>query len=118
VSKQSFSIYELLIESFKYCTVLKEYYINYKGQQLFFDFYLKEYNLLFEIQGRQHSEYIEHFHGDKQGFISSKKRDNLKVQYCEENNFTLITINYDEKIETEQDLIEKINNTYWKEQQR
>ena len=51
---------------------------------------------------------MKHFHGDSHGFIKSKNRDNLKIAYCDENNFTLIVIDYNEKIKTEKDLIEKI----------
>ena len=90
-------------------TVKREHYINYKGQKLFFDFYIKDLWLLIEIQGRQHSEFVEHFHGDREGFIKSKARDNLKVEYCQKNDLELLTINYDEKVETTDQLLEKIN---------
>ena len=108
-SDQANKIYDLIIQEFPHCTVKKEYSVKYKGQQLFFDYYLKDYRILFEIQGRQHSEYVKHFHRDKRGFIKSKKRDNLKIAYCDENNLTLITINYDEKIDTKDDLLKKID---------
>lgn len=109
MSNQSEHIYLLLKSTFPYCNIIKEYSVKYQNQQLYFDIYLKEYNLLFEIQGRQHSEFVSHFHGDKQGYIASKKRDNLKIAYCEENNLTLIAINYDEVINTKEDILKKIN---------
>jgi len=110
MSKQSNDIYDLLVKTFPYSIVKKEYYIKYKGQKLFFDFYVKDFNLLFEVQGRQHSEYVSHFHGNRQGFLETKRRDNLKIQYCQENDLDLITINYDEEIITSDELIEKINS--------
>lgn len=109
MSKQASDIYDLLVKTFPHLTILKEHYVRYKGQQLFFDFFIKNCNILIEVQGRQHSEYVGHFHGDKSGFIASKKRDNLKIAYCEENNLTLLAINYNEKIETEADLLRKIS---------
>jgi len=108
MSVQSEHIYELLYNIFPHNKVVKEHYVNFKGQQLFFDIYIKDYSLLFEIQGRQHSEYVKHFHVDKQGFLDSKKRDNLKIQYCQEKDICLVIINYDEAL-TSNELIDKIN---------
>ncbi len=48
-------------------------YIN----KLTFDFYLPDYNLCIEFDGRQHFEPVEHFGGQKE-FESCVKRDNLK----------------------------------------
>lgn len=108
-SNQANGVHKLLIETFPLCTIFNEHSVKYEDHQLYFDFYVKDYGLLFEIQGRQHSEFVEHFHGDSRGFIASKKRDNLKVAYCEENNLTLVIINYDEKINTQEELLKKIN---------
>ena len=110
MSKQSDQIYELMVSTFPHSSINKEHYVKFNGQQLFFDFYVKDYNLLFEIQGKQHSEYVSHFHGDRQGFLETKRRDNLKVQYCQEKNLDLILINYDENIITSDELIEKITS--------
>ena len=112
MSRQAEAIYAVLIETFPKRSIVKEHYIRYKGQQLFFDFFIRNYDILIEVQGRQHSEYVSHFHGDREGFLSSKKRDNLKIAYCEDNNLTLVTINYNEKIETKSDLLRKINEAF------
>jgi hypothetical protein len=109
-SKQANDIYSLLVKIFPHGNIAKEYYIKYNGQQLFFDFFLKDYNILIEVQGRQHTEYVNHFHGDKEGFLESKKRDNLKKAYCEEQNLSLVVINYDEVVDTIDKLLEKMNN--------
>jgi len=109
MSKQSDMIYELLKQAFPYSIVKKEYYVKYNGQRLFFDFYVKDFNLVFEIQGRQHSEYVSHFHGDRHGFLETKRRDNLKVCYCQEKELDLVIINYDEDINTVHKLLEKIS---------
>jgi len=78
--------------------VAKEVYINFKGTRLFFDFYIKELSVYIEIQGGQHTKFVKHFHGDKETFLKQKHRDNLKIQYVQENNKCLIRFNYDEDI--------------------
>jgi len=74
---------------------------------LFFDFYVKDLPILVECDGRQHSEFISHFHVDRDGFFASKKRDNLKIEYAEYNRIPLVIIKYDDKI-TRSTLLRKI----------
>ncbi len=88
--------------------VVREVYVNFKGTRLFFDFYVKELSIYIEIQGRQHTRFVKHFHGDKEAFLKQKRRDNLKIQYVQENNKCLIRFNYDEDI-TGDLIMEKIN---------
>jgi len=98
MSKLSDKIYDLLKEVFPHNIIIKEHYINYKGNRLFFDFYIKDLDIVFECQGRQHAEFIKHFHQDRDGFFESKKRDNLKIEYTEINKIPFITIDYYEKV--------------------
>lgn len=58
-----------------------------------FDFYLPEYNLLIEYDGIQHFEHIEFF-GDVKSFEETKRRDNIKSDYCKKNNINLLRLNY------------------------
>lgn len=78
--------------------VRKEVYVPYKGQRLYFDFYVKEIGVYVEVQGRQHTEFVKHFHGTKEAFAAQKMRDNLKIQYVQENSKCLVRFSYDEKI--------------------
>jgi hypothetical protein len=95
-------VYETIRELFPHNIVLAEWYINYKGQRLFFDVFLKDLGVLVEIQGRQHFEFVSHFHGSMEGFINQKKRDNLKLEYIEEHEkLCLARFNYDEDITKE-----------------
>ena len=103
------AVYNLLLDAFPHNRVGQEHFCWYKDTRLFFDFHIKELNLLFEVQGQQHYSFIEHFHGDQRGFIESKKRDNFKREYCQENNWTLVEIKYNEIPETADDLLEIIN---------
>jgi DNA-binding sugar fermentation-stimulating protein len=88
--------------------IFEEHYVNYKGTRLFFDFYIKELNVFIEVQGRQHVEFVKHFHGDMRSFRGQKHRDNLKIQYVEENNMGLVRI-YDTEKVTKKLVLNKIN---------
>ena len=56
-----------------------------------FDFYLPKYNLCIEFDGRQHFEETNHF---GHGVEHQKKHDEIKNQYCKENNIDLLRISY------------------------
>jgi len=101
MSRIADEIYSVLIKIFPRLSaprVTKEIYVNYKGQRLYFDFFIKELGVYVEVQGRQHTEFVKHFHGEKEAFVAQKYRDNLKIQYVEEHGKCLVRFNYDEKI--------------------
>lgn len=58
-----------------------------------FDFYLPYYNICIEYDGKQHFQPIDYFGGES-AFESQKERDNIKTQYCKENNIKLLRIPY------------------------
>jgi hypothetical protein len=58
-----------------------------------FDIYLKEEPLLIEIDGLQHFEAIQHFGGHK-SLTETKIRDNIKTNFCRNNNIPLLRIPY------------------------
>ena len=60
-----------------------------------FDFYLPDFNLLIEYDGRQHFEVIEHFGGEKR-LTETKKRDIIKSRFAKDNGFVLLRINHKE----------------------
>ena len=64
---------------------------------LFFDFYLPDYNLCVEYDGKQHYESFDFFGGDDM-FKIIQERDKLKNEYCINNNIGLLRIKYNEKI--------------------
>ena len=67
-------------------------------RNLRFDFYLPDYNLIIEYDGRQH--YKPSSFGSKNklkiagNFKSCKKRDRMKDRYCKENGIELLRIPY------------------------
>lgn len=62
-----------------------------------FDFYLPEYNLCIEYDGRQHYEAVEFFGGER-GLRYIQKNDEIKNKYCNDNNIKLLRIKYNDNI--------------------
>lgn len=70
-----------------------------------FDFYLPKYNLCIEFQGKQHyyegffSLYNKKKETSKLAFKRLKHHDQIKREYCKQNNIGLLEIKYWENIE-------------------
>lgn len=90
------SVLQSLKEAFPNTRINSEYYVNYAGQKLFFDFHLSNLNIVVEVQGVQHIEFNSHFHGTAENFKASKKRDRLKAEWCDINDMTLVCIHHTE----------------------
>lgn len=66
-----------------------------KERPLRFDFYLEDYNLLIEFDGKQHFE--KSFYTDTDDILEDRKfKDKLKDKYCKEKGYSLLRINYKE----------------------
>lgn len=63
-----------------------------------FDFYLSEHNICIEYDGEHHYHSNKYFGGDKR-LKYTQKNDQIKNEYCLNNNIRLIRIKYDENIE-------------------
>lgn len=74
---------------FRYCKNIKP---------LPFDFYLPDYNTCIEYDGEQHFNPISKFGGEVELELL-KVRDQIKNQYCLNNNIGLIRIKYEDNIE-------------------
>lgn len=81
--------------------------INYKRQHTFegcknkkllpFDFFIPLLNICIEYDGRQHFEAIDVF-GGEEALRYIQHNDEIKTDYCKENNIKLIRIRYDEVV--------------------
>ena len=74
------------------------------AKKQFFDFYLPDYKIAIEYNGKQHYEPIEFFGGEK-AFKLNQARDQAKRDYCAENSITLLELPY---TLTDQEVKEKI----------
>jgi hypothetical protein len=87
--------------------VVKDVYPNYKileevrlfgsgNRDLYADIMVVSADVVIEVQGAQHNNYTQHFHGDIVQYSKSKARDKNKKLWCELNGYTFIECNYDE----------------------
>jgi hypothetical protein len=75
--------------------IVNEYHI---GEQLRLDVYCPRYKLAAEFHGRQHYEFVAHFHDSYDDFIRSQQRDDRKIQLCAEAGIALVTFRYCDKL--------------------
>ena len=65
-----------------------------------FDFYLPKYNCCIEVDGQQHYEAISfeklNEEEKKEQLKHRQEYDNIKTQYCKDNNIKLIRIKYNQ----------------------
>lgn len=65
-----------------------------------FDFYLPQHNICIEYNGRQHYESIDFF-GGEDAFKVRQQHDNIKKNYCQNNDISLLCISYQQDIKEE-----------------
>jgi hypothetical protein len=100
--KCSYSYGESIIYS-----ILKENNIKFITQKKFsgckfkkslrFDFYLPDYNTCIEYNGEQHYRSVDFYGGDEE-YELRKIRDNIKNDYCLNNNINLLILKYGDDI--------------------
>jgi very-short-patch-repair endonuclease/ribosomal protein S27AE len=78
-----------------------------------FDFYLEDYNLVIEYDGELHYIVPDKW-GGKETLLKTKERDEIKNQYCKDNNIYLLRIPYWEFNNIEKLIQEKIEYIYIK----
>ena len=104
MSKIADKVHAMLTELFPpapYERVKREIFVPYKGQKLYFDFYVKELGVYVEVQGEQHEKFVKHFHGDLSGLDAQRFRDNLKIEYVENSGKCLVRFRFNEEITKE-----------------
>ena len=90
---------KLLREQFPYDTILEEVPLvgSHKPSRkstLYVDFLIPSHSLAVEVHGRQHFEFVAHFHGNRQGFRKSKARDRDKGNLLYNNDIQLVILSY------------------------
>lgn len=101
-------------EAFPSMSIKEEMTVDVDGTKLFVDLYIKELGVVIECHGKQHYEYVPHFHGDKSGFEASKTRDNNKKELLIDSGYTYLELNDKTIPDTPKELckiiIDKIQN--------
>lgn len=72
--------------------VYEEVFLPGCEDKLYIDFMVPRARLMVEVQGRQHREFVEHFHGTKHGFLNQLKRDGWKREWAALNQFRLVCL--------------------------
>lgn len=98
--------------------VLENHHINFIQQKTFdgckdknllpFDFYLPDYNMMIEYDGKQHYEPVEYF-GGKESFDYTVRHDAIKNEYCKDNNIDILRIPYWYEDNIESIITKKLN---------
>lgn len=90
---------------------IREYLDEYNGHLHRFDFFLPDFDIIIEYNGKQHYESIEHFGGQKQ-FELRQQRDLEKQKYCEQEKIKLIIFDYQQSSKDIETKIGLIFNDY------
>lgn len=97
-SKEHKRVRALLKDMFPSTIVIEE--LSLKGSKtaknntLAADFFIPSKNMIVEIHGQQHYQYIPHFHKTKYDFVKGQMRDRVKAEWCELNDITLVALKY------------------------
>ena len=108
-SKGQRMLYDWLNQLYPKSEVIYEQLID--DLNLRIDLYLPEQYLAVEYSGRQHYEYIPHFHKSYEDFEQGKLYDQKKLDYLLEHGITLIEVPYNHNLKSKEDLLTLINNT-------
>lgn len=101
MSKGEIDLGQVLAAEFPHYKIIPQYAIKIKNHTLFIDYYIPQLRLAIEYDGRQHQEFVQHYHHDQIGFKDSQYRDSLKNTWCTENNVWLIRVSHREEISLE-----------------
>ena len=105
-SKLCLRVRQLLTELYPTVQTVEEIPIELNRRTtLYLDFYIPLIATAIEVQGQQHSQFVQHFHGTRMGFIAQKRNDADKKRWCDLNNIRLVYLNYDETDEQWKDII-------------
>jgi hypothetical protein len=72
--------------------------VSTKGVLLEYDIYIKSKDILVEVSGEQHYEWVKFFHKTKLEFLQQQRRDKSKARLAKKNGKKLIIFKYDEPL--------------------
>jgi len=99
-SKAHKKAFRCLKKEYPAWTIWQEKQINIDGKTLFADIYIQSpFQMIIEIQGKQHHKFVPHFHKTEAGFKKAQENDKIKKEFCEMNDILYLAIdgdNFDE----------------------
>lgn len=99
-SKPHARILKLLRELLPGSTIREEQSIRVgsgrDSRVLYVDLIVDQFDLAIECDGRQHGQFVQHFHGDKAGFEAAQRRDAAKAEALYDAGYTLLRLGEEE----------------------
>jgi hypothetical protein len=89
-SKLHLSARELLMKHFPNSPIYEE--VTLLGTGLIADFFIPNLKIIVEVHGEQHYKFVKRFHKNEDGFKKSQKRDKMKKEWCNINDFLFIEL--------------------------
>jgi hypothetical protein len=87
-----------------FASIRPDYLKNITGYNLELDGFCEDLRLAFEYQGKQHYEYIPHFHRNEGDFERQQERDKLKLELCKKHNIDVLIIPHTLSYQNENEL--------------
>lgn len=81
---------EVIKTRYPHDQILEEFYVPH--DKFYIDFFIPARAVALEIQGRQHGEFVKHFHKTRRNFISAQDRDLRKQKWCDLNRVALVSV--------------------------
>ena len=110
MSKLCDQVVDTLRESFPGMKITRELHVNYEKQRLYIDIWIPQLNLAIEVHGKQHDEFVKHFHGTIEDYWKSNRRDRLKKEWADVNGITYLILRSHELPIDKNRLMEKIRD--------
>lgn len=107
-SKDQRTIYDYLVELYPSLEIIYEFPLYEVNQRV--DIFIPALGLAIEYSGRQHSEYVQHFHKDFEGYIKGRKQDQKKIEYLALKGAKLVIIKHNEMVDSAEKLKEIIDS--------
>lgn len=98
-SKYHLAARELLHELFPANPIFEEVLLPGCKSKLYADFFIPTQDVIIEVHGEQHYVDNSFFYKSASDFISAKKRDRDKLDWCINNNLRYIELPYKESID-------------------
>ena len=106
-------LYDYLIKIYPGLDIIYEFPLYEVNQRV--DIFIPSLGIAIEYSGRQHSEYVEHFHRGMDGYLKGRQLDKQKIEYLTSIGAKLIIIKYNNMVKNKEELKDIIDSTPYPE---